>query len=451
MIRWRGLLGAATLALLALGAAPAAAEMRLSPDEARQFAVRLAQHGQPTAARAAAEALLLRDPNDVVALIVLSRSARDLGDYAAARKAAARAWRLGGNDRDRFAAGLAMAQALASEGRRGAAQFWLRRAGQVAPDARTRTVARRDFAYVRSRNPWRAKLSFGAFPSSNVNDGPTTDSVVIGGLEFVDPDAVPLSGFGATAAAGVSYRFGLDDRSDLTLGIEGSTTRYALSAAAKRRVPDASAADYDRSTIALSAGWNRRLGQGLISATVTRGRDWYGGAVLSDWTELALNHVRAQGQDQQLRFGLTLTDTQRHDADIRSSQAAEASFGWGRALAGGGRLDAELTLGRVWSDSSAVARREVGLTLAWQRGQPVLGAEISGFVSLALDDYDLPLYAVAVRKDVTATLGVSALLSEVDYMGFSPEVGLTLSQVNSSVASFTTRKAEIHFAIRSTF
>ncbi len=88
--RLRRGLAALLLGLLA-ATGPLHAETRLSPDEGRQFAIQLVQNGQPTAARAAALALLARDPDDVIALIVLSRAERDLGNYAAARAAAARA------------------------------------------------------------------------------------------------------------------------------------------------------------------------------------------------------------------------------------------------------------------------------------------------------------------------------------------------------------------------
>lgn len=443
--------------LIAAGlSGPAAAETRLSIPQARQMAVQMAQSGQPQAAIAAARALLVRDPDDVVALIVLSRAARDLGDYATATEAARHAWRVSGQvsgrDSDRFAAALAMAQALASDGRRTSAQFWLRRAAQAAPDERSRAVAERDFRYVRGRNPWRAALSFGAFPSSNVNGGPTTNTFVFGGLEFVNPDAVPLSGFGFTTSADLGWRLDRGPQQGaLSFGLSATATRYALSDSARRQVPDARASDYDTSTLSASLGYGRAVGKAAISGTLAFGRDWQGGAALADWRRLSLGWQGAAAGTDRLKLGLTLEDSTRLDAAIRSSRRAELRIGRAWHLGGGDRLEGGLSLGRVWSDAASIARREGEVSLSWQKARPVLGAELSAFASLSLDLYDTPLYGADPRRDVTARLGLSALLTQIDYMGFAPEVGVTLSRTNSNISAMTTEKAELHFGIRSTF
>ena len=48
-------------------------------------------------------------------------------------------------------------------------------------------------------------------------------------------------------------------------------------------------------------------------------------------------------------------------------------------------------------------------------------------------------------------LGVTAVLSELDYMGFAPEIGLTLTKTDSNIPAMTTEKAELRFGIRSVF
>jgi tetratricopeptide (TPR) repeat protein len=288
------LLGVAGL-LLGLGlAAAASAETRLTIDQGRALAIRLVQAGQATAARDAARALLQRDPDDVLALIVLSRAERDLGAYKAAQKAARHAARVATKEKDRFAASLAMAQALSSDGRRTAAQFWLRRAMELAPDDQSRAVAVRDFTYVRSRNPVSARLSFGAFPSSNVNDGPTSNTLIIGGIEFVNPDAVPLSGLGFSLGGDLSWRMPVGEKAGLTLGLSGSSTRYILSEDARRQVPDARAGNYATSSLSVSVSYDQRFDKSLLSARLETGRDWLGGEALADWTQLTFGLQRGK-------------------------------------------------------------------------------------------------------------------------------------------------------------
>lgn len=445
------LLGVAGL-LLGLGLAAAApAETRLTIDQGRALAVRLVQAGQATAARDAALALLQRDPDDVLALIVLSRAERDLGAYKVAQKAARHAARAATTEKDRFAAALAMAQALSSDGRRTAAQFWLRRATELAPDEQSRAVAVRDFTYVRSRNPVSARLSFGAFPSSNVNDGPTSNTLVIGGIEFVNPDAVPLSGLGFSLGGDLSWRMPVGEKAGLTLGLSGSSTRYILSQGARQEVPDARAGDYATSSLSVSASYDQRFGKSLLSSRLETGRDWQGGAALADWTQLTFGLQQAVAQRQALTMALDLTDTRRLDAGLRSSHAVKGGVGWIWQTGGGDQWASRLTLGVVESDSAAIARREAELRLDWHRGAPVLGAELSAFASLGLDQYDRALPGLDTRRDVKARLGVMALIRNVDYMGFAPEVGVVLSGTNSNISALTTRKAELRLGIRSTF
>ncbi|MBL4927283.1 hypothetical protein [Fuscibacter oryzae] len=443
------LLGVAGLVVaLACGAT---AETRLSIGQGRALAIQLVQNGQATAARAAALALLQRDPDDVVALIVLSRAERDLGAFKAAQKAARHAERVATRDEDRFGAALAMAQALASDGRRTAAQFWLRRATELAPDARARAVAVRDFTYVRSRNPLKARLSFGAFPSSNVNDGPTSNTLVVGGIEFVNPDAVPLSGLGFSVGGDLTWRLPAGKEAGFTLGLSADSTRYILSESARAQVPDASASDYATSGLSLSAGYDRRFGESVLSSTLRIGRDWQGGAALADWSQLSFGLQRSMDERHALSLALEVTDTRRKDSDIRSSQKIGGGVGWIWASEAGDRWASRLTLGTVQSDSAAIARREGELRLDWQRAAPVLGVELSAFATLGLAQYDRALPGLATRQDVNARLGVTALISKVDYMGFAPEVGLVLSGTNSNIPALTTRKAELRLGIRSTF
>lgn len=442
---WRGLV------LVLAMAAPAGAETRLSIPEARQFAIQLVQSGQPQAARAAALALLQHDPGDVIALIVLSRAARDLGEYRQAEAAARRAFQLADTDKNRFAAALAMAQALSSDGRRTAAQFWLRRAAEAAPDDRHRMVAVRDFAYVRAKNPVKARLRFGAFPSSNINDGPVTNTIVIGGLEFINPDAVPLSGFGFSGGFDLSRAWDIGPKQTIALGLTGDATTYVLSQAAKTAVPDADAADFGTASLGATLGWTRQEEGQALSAALSVGRDWQGGAVLSDWTQVRLGYGLDFADNQRLSLGLTLTDTARHDAAIRSSLLTEAELGWAWGAAGKDRFDIALTLGKLDSDAASVARSQADVQLRWQRAKPLLGVGVSAFASLGLRAYDDPLYIAEARQDVTARLGLTAVLTEVDYLGFAPEVGVTFSRTNSNISAMTTQKAELRLGIRSTF
>jgi len=433
--------------------APSAfAEERLSIEEGRNLAVVLVRSGQPTAARVAARALLTRDPDDVVALLVLARAARDLGLYDEAASAARRAHRLATESSDdRFGASLAMAQALASDGKRGRAQFWLRRAAQEAPNQGARAVALRDLSYVRARNPLSVKLQFNVFPSSNVNGGPTTNVLVIGGLEFVNSNAVPLSGAGVTLGFDATLRLAGTEANHVFAGVSAESTSYTLSDRAREKVPTAQAEDYATAQAALLFGWAGQRDWGRMSTRLSFGRDWRGGDTLADWTQLSLSAERRFGDSGVGDLSLVLTVRNRKDLSIRSSQDLSLGAGWTWTLGSGDMLRLGLNLGKVWSDAASVARHATTLNLSWQRAEPVLGMQVSAFGSLEVTDFERPLELFGTEHDVRAELGMTAVLSDYDVLGFAPEVGFVLSRTESNIAAMTTEAAELRLGIRSLY
>lgn len=438
--------------MVAASAPQGQAEIRLSIEDTRKLAVGLVQAGQPLAAREAALALLMHDPDDRLALLVLSRAARDLGLHDEATEAARRAHRLAPRGSgDRFSASLAMAQALASGGRRGLAQIWLRRAATEAPSEAARAVALRDLAYVRWRNPLAVALRFNAFPSSNVNGGPTSNVLVIGGFEFVDPDAVPLSGLGTTLGLDARLRLWSGKADELTLGVTAETTGYTLSDRAKALVPTARASDYATSQVALSFGWTGQRQWGRGSAQLVIGRDWRGGDALANWTRLRLGAEKAFGEAGVGDLSLDLVGRKRLDSDLRSSQEVYVGAGWRWNLASGDRVRVALDIGRVWSDAATVARRSAEVQINWQKAQPVLGLQLSAFASLEATEYEYPIFLLGVQNDIRTELGVTAVVEKVDVFGFAPEVGITWSRNDSNVAAMTTETAEFRLGIRSLY
>ena len=162
-----GIVRIAIIATLIFVIAPAnAQEARLSRDEGRNLAVQLLQSGQAAAAKAIAEGLLSANPQDVIALILLSQAERNLGNFQTARQAGQAAWAYATTDDDRFVAATVTAQAFSSEEKYTRAQFWLRRASNFAPnDAMVETLAR-DYSTLQRVNPLQFNLQFGVAPSS---------------------------------------------------------------------------------------------------------------------------------------------------------------------------------------------------------------------------------------------------------------------------------------------
>lgn len=185
----------------------------LTADQMRGAAVSAIGEGQPELALQIATALLTRDAQDVTALILKARAARDLGQFDIAHPAAAQAWQQAATPQERYDSARVMAQVLASQNQRTRAQLWLRRAVQHAPDEQMRQAAVRDFRYVSARNRWNTQLNLSLAPNSNINNGSVRESTQI--YDFFSQDYVTarlggaaraLSGIEASLGATLRYR-----------------------------------------------------------------------------------------------------------------------------------------------------------------------------------------------------------------------------------------------------
>ena len=82
--------------------AQTAVSVDVTPDQLRIMAANSIVNGNPTQGYEMAQALLARDPNDVEALIIRARAARDLGKLTEALSTARKAWFGAQNASERF-------------------------------------------------------------------------------------------------------------------------------------------------------------------------------------------------------------------------------------------------------------------------------------------------------------------------------------------------------------
>ena len=151
------------------GASIAQNEVVLKISEARTLAARAANEGQYELARRIAVGLLQRDPQDFAALMALTASEIGLGNWDAAVAAGRRAFRATNANIQRLNAARLVASAHFRARQHTRAEWWLRRALNLAPDQAARSALRADFAKVRQSNPLAVRLSFSTAPNNNVN------------------------------------------------------------------------------------------------------------------------------------------------------------------------------------------------------------------------------------------------------------------------------------------
>lgn len=454
------LLGQALLALVLLVTPLAAQSRTVTPEETRRLAAQALLAGYPAHALELARALLALDAGDVAAGATASRAARAMGDSAAAQGFARQAWNAAESDKERYHAAIAMAQALASDDKRTRAQFWLRRAAQNAPTPQARASARRDFAYVRGRNPWRSSFTLGLSPSSNINNGSASERIDIGGLAFqLSGDARALSGTELSLGLTSEYRIRSGRRTILRFGGSLDARRYWLSDAARRQAPNADAADYAYRSIELTAGLTRAPRPrapaargpsfGLFDASLSLGKSWYGGTELLTYTRANLSQGFQLAPRTSGWVALTGEWQNRLDTPSRSLRSGTLSLGLAHAFETG-RLTLATTLREVASDNPQVAYSARGLTASYALAQPLLKARTTLSAGYETRDYEAGFFS-ADRRDTRRSLGLSLFFTEADYYGFAPEVGLTWARNDSTNALYSTDTLGIAVGLKSTF
>lgn len=455
--RGRGRLWSLALSLFVGAASPAMAQSAgtavVSAQSLHQIARGALASARPAIARDAALALLQRDPDDLSALLILSRAERDLGQYEAARAAARRAWALAEPPGpDRYEAALLRAQAEASDGRRTIAQYWLRRAVQVAPDEQARQRAIQDFRYVRARNPLGLRFDFGISPSSNINGGSFSDTLWLHGIPFT------LSG-AAQALSGIELRGSVNlERTVLEtperlmkVGTSLGGRGYRMSAEARAQAPDLENGDFGFWALEAYLSERRRAAQGgEWDWRITGGHNEYGGAALSDY-------LRAQGgrswqldAGRQLRLGLSAERQWRRDDSRNSATVAGVDFGFQQRFAPGD-LTLGFALGQVQSDSVQVDHQSARIQAEYRLAEPVAGLGLGFFGGLEHKDYARSPYSGDGRQDTEVRLGLSATVEAVDYMGFVPEVGVDLVHNQSNISLYDRNELGMSLRLRSTF
>ncbi len=453
MTRFRCIAAAAALALLTQ---PLFAQtVQLDAENLRVLAVATLERGDAASALDMADALLRADPADPAALVIRARALRDLGQTDAAIATAIRAWNAAPTPGLRYAAALARAQALASDGQRLRAQLWLRRAAEIAPDARARTLAERDFDYVRARTALRLRFDLSLRPTSNLNNGSSQSTLTIPGLPFVfdiDGAGQALSGWKATFGVSGRYRLATTPSAETDLTFALTQQSAILSAKARAQAPAVKSSDFDFGAIEIGISRRWAATQATqLNAGLTLGTNWYGGAALSNYARLTFGTATALSDTAKLDLSLSAERQNRTDNDINSATILGANAAIKLQLANNDQVQFTLNLRDTRSDSIAVAHRAATASVTWAFARPVFGTALSASADVAAKDYDRSPYAVDGRQDLKLGLSLDATLRNFDYLGFAPVVSLNVSETRSNINLYDARDASIGFSITSTF
>jgi hypothetical protein len=437
-------------------AAPVAAQVELPVEEARGLAAALEAQGEREAAATIAAALLERDPTDASAWVVIARIRRAAGDTEGALEAARRANANADTDDERYAAAVELAAGNFRLDRGMTAQFWLRRAAQVAPTEELREAAIRNFRTVRAQTPWSWSLGFSVVPSSNVNNGSRAETIDIAGLPFVlSGDARALSGLEATLTGSVTYRF--EGFAGQPAQIYGgfAVQRVALSDEAKDLAPEADARDYAFDAVELGysqviSSWSEDVvlrGEALI------GRNWYGEEPLSNYVRGGVSTRWAIGERSLATVSASLERQVRFDESDRSAWVTRFDVRriWqvndrGDIFGIGGGLR------RAQSDSIEIDNDAALFSMDYTWDKPVLGPATLGLgLDLEYRDYEESPFSANGRQDRRAALRATLGAPGWNFYGFGPTVTFEASRTDSNVSLYDVEDFGVRVGITSVF
>jgi tetratricopeptide (TPR) repeat protein len=454
MPRWSRRIGL-TLGALAFAAAQASAQAVLSPEQMRDLAGQAVLQGQAGLAYDLTGALIERDETDLDAHLIRSRAARNLGRNDEALTHARRAWALAEGENARYAAALAMAQALSSSGRRTAAQLWLRRAIQIAPDDGLKARAAEDFRYVRRQNPWSTALRFSIAPSSNINNGSRNETSELFGLPFefaLEGEARALSGVEISTGLSTRYRLVNTERKRTDLLFGASHRTYVLSDDAKDIAPDAEGSDFATSSVFIGLQEDYALpgGRSRLGWDARLGHTWYGGEPLLSYTRLGTNYRRATGPNGMLSFSVSREgqsgEGTRDDATIWS-----AHLGYGMSLAGGNTVSVSTSFIQSESDADYLDYTQRAISARYGLAKPIGPAQLEFGLTLSEKIHDRSSLTTDGRDERSLQATVTAALPEMDFYGFIPTVTLNAERTHANIDLYETENFGIQLGIRSAF
>ncbi|MEP1768618.1 MAG: surface lipoprotein assembly modifier [Sulfitobacter sp.] len=455
----------------------AAQTVQLSAAQMKEAAAQSLRNGDTAVALRLADALLLRDPDDVTALLIQSHSLRKIGKLSDAQKAARAAWQNAEQDKDQFSAAMLMAQALSSDGKRTRAQLWLRRAAEVAPTKGHAAKAARDFRYVRRQNPWQTQLSFTLAPNSNINNGSSRDSSSllyellnpfgIAGANEVSLGAASkaLSGIEAGGALQTRYRFHQTESTahDLRFGLSYRTYQLSQSSKDDLEAEDAEriargedprnikGSDFSYGTVQLGYGFKKLRAdkRGEFSLTADVGQSFYGGSRYNHFFQARAGQSYHKDAKSKFNYGLS-TKIERSENNEQQNLLS-VNVGLSRKLSAGNGLYLGAVLSTKNADLDRLEYDEFSLRSGYVLGREILGTKLQFGLNTSYRDYDVSLHDPSGRRDFTVAAEVTATFKQIDYYGFNPTVSFSAATTNSNIGLYDVNRVGLGIGVASSF
>lgn len=408
-------------------------------------------------AKALAHKALEVAPDDPVAHAVLAAVHLATGAPEAARREARKSWRAAKNPELSFVAAHLAARAARESGAPMAAQLWLRRAVQVAPDPISRLGTINEIKKIRQNQLLSFTLDLAVSPTDNVNNGARDRVLSIDGIPTFftfGGSALALSGVEGSVSLALRYRLSGTQGTGTELSFRLRQSAVALSSAAQRLAPTARGADYARTSVDLGLVHTRQLqDHRAMRLGVTLSQNWLGGVMWSQQARAEGALAFRLGAATQSRIAIG-ADRQWRAGNLAFATALSVDGIVERKLASGDVLGLQLMAGQTWSQDRNRENTRLSANLLYAREAPVAGGRLTASLGAAAVDYPVffgGVFSDSGREDKTLSASIEMAFPEMGAYGFEPVIALQGSKTRSNISRYQTKSLGLEVRIRSSF
>lgn len=426
-----------------------------------------------------AKGILLAEPNNVSALVIIAATAPPLGDIQAGSDAGKRAYNLASDPLLKFEAAYFTAAAAAQQSNYTASKIWLRRAHQAAPDDATRANTEQQFRQVRALDPLQVNLSFSINKTSNINGGSESRFLEVDGVPVIgvlSQTAQALSGYRLSTNVQLSYKLSESQAQKTSLGFSLFSNMHKMSSDAENALLDernrltqagftnlgplTRASDFDTHVGEVSLTHLRapRLAYLPDSYTFGVGTTLYGGSKLYDFARLNLSRTIALSPNAVLKIDAGTTKL-FHEFNTSNQKIDQLSVTGLYGMKNGDVLRAGLDFSHSRSDdpNRSYATRAFSLTYGFDETIGPIKLDLG--LRVGVTEYDRFLIftgtgnnlAPGGRTDEFRTFTLGATFSNLSTYGFSPRATLRYDRTKSNISRFERRDWSYNIGFTSTF
>jgi tetratricopeptide (TPR) repeat protein len=305
--------------------------------------------------------------------------------------------------------------------------------------AAVRDNAQRYLYAIRQSRTWSYNFSISAAPDTDLNAGPSIQTIDIFGLPFqLSDQARRQSGVGLALSGGGEFTPRVSQDLWLRAGVQAASSDYSQGV-------------FDDTTVSTYAGLRFVKGRWDVSPVGTFFERWYGGAFYNQGAGASLQATYYASRRVVLSGSVSASYVDFAPPLGQSGPTASASLGALYTLSPTSFVSAQTSVARQWAEFGGYANTAVQVQLGYYRDLP-RGFSVSLQPSWVRIAYDAPLAAFGVpRVDNQWGFQATLLNRRIDIAGFTPRLLYAYTWNTSDIPLYAYRRNRFEIGVTRDF